>query len=630
MSLSALVLVAGCLSLAFAVPITPLGFERLPNGNTLIADCGAGGLHAAARALEVDSLGRLIWSYVGADVPFLHTARRLGNGNTLLATSDGHKVIEVSTAGATVWTDSSDLSYPNEAYRLDNGNTLITDRYNNQVVEVTPDLTVVWSYTNLLGPHNGNRLTNGNTLICDSDNDRVLEVDPEGSIVWQYAANLDWPRCAQRLANGNTLITDSYHNRVIEVTSSGTIVWSATNLPTPFAAQRLDNGNTLVSAGTQVVELSPSHSVVWRYPNTVPVVVETLMVLNPTSGCSLYAEIHRPAYAGSDNRVPGVILVPGGTGYGSSYDTTSLPDDLASDGFAFMHFDPSGRGKSTSYPENYDGYINQDGMHVCLSLLASKDYVDMSRLGIYSRGYGITMASGMIARYKDPQVKFLLDFEGPANRSQTCMDSGGFVPIPADSEAFWEQREAARFMKQVSCAYLRMQTAVDHDTTIKNNIDCIELIDSATAKAHGGGGISVWTRVNDATMNPANRAFTTSSPPAWIPEAQEPQDEVRALLYMHELAEKDLSAPVAETRAVVPVASLRAYPRPCRGVLELGLPLGTSARELRVHDVCGRLVRQTVVPAGRSSASLDLRGLPPAVYYVSVNGAGTVPVAVVR
>ena len=38
----------------------------------------------------------------------------------------------------------------------------------------------------------------------------------------------------------------------------------------------------------------------------------------------------------------------------------------------------------------------------------------------------------MIARHAEPPVKFLLDFEGPADRSQTCQDSGGFVPVPAE------------------------------------------------------------------------------------------------------------------------------------------------------------------------------------------------------
>ena len=611
-----------------SVSVQPLGIERLPDGNTLIADCGYSG-GAAGRALEVDSLGRLVWAYVRCDVPFLHTARRLANGNTLMSSSGGNRVVEANPDGDTVWTDSSGLAYPNEAYRLANGNSLITDRNNNRVIEVTPQRAIAWSYINLTGPHNGSRLANGNTLICDSENDRVVEVDASGAVVWQYATSLHWPRCAQRLGNGNTLIADSQDDRVIEVDSSGTVVWSA-NLPTqPFAAVRLDNGNTLVSAGIHVRELTPADSVVWQYPNTVAVVVESLQVVNPTSGCTLYVHIHRPAYAGPGHRVPGVVFVPGGIGFGSEFDATGLPDDIASDGFAFLHFDPDGRGKSGAYPENYDGHVQQDGMHACLSLLASRNYVDTSRLGVYAQSYGITMGSGMIARYPEPPVKFLLDFEGPADRSQTCLDSGGFVPVPADSDTFWQEREAARFMKQVPSAYLRMQPQVDSDPRIPDNRHAIQLIDSATAVGHGGAGISAWTRVNDSLMNPVNHVYTVGNPPVWIPELQELQNTVRTLLYLHELTGGDFSS-VAERRDLGPAASLRAFPRPCRGVLQVGLPPETGSRELRVHDVCGRLVARSVVPAGSRQSVLNLRDLQPGVYYVSAAGAGTTPVVVVR
>jgi hypothetical protein len=619
------VAVAGCLSLASAsVQIMPLGVERLPNGNTLIAD-GRVFTGNDARALEVDSLGRLVWAYIKGDVPFLHTARRLADSNTLMSSSYGDKVLEVNLDGDRVWLDSSGLSYPVEAYRLANGHTLITDHDNNRVIEVTPDLSIVWSYSKLAAPHNGNRLANGNTLICGSDSGRVVEVDSTGSVVWQYALGSS---CAQRLANGNTLIVDPGHNRVIEVDYSGAIVWSAGGLTSPYTAVRLNTGNTLVSEFERVVELNTADSIVWQYPNTVSVVVETLRVVNPTSGCTLYVHIHRPAYAGPANRVPGVIFVPGAKGFGSWLDSTTTPDDIASDGFAFMHFDPDGRGRSSAYPENYDGFVHQDGMHACLALLASLDYVDTSRLGVYTQGFGITMGSGMIARHAEPHVKFLLDFEGPADRSQTCLDSGGFVPVPADSDVFWSEREAARFMKFVPGAYLRMQTQVDSNPGIPDNRHAIQLIDSATAFAHGGAGISVWTRVNDSLMNPSNQVYTVSDPPVWIPEVQEPQDFVRTLLYLHELA--GVPDCVAERRTVGPAATLRAYPRPCRGVLQVGLPPVTGPRELQIHDACGRLVKRSIVPAGSRHSMLDLRDLRPGVYYVSTAGAGTVPVVVVH
>jgi len=161
-----------------------------------------------------------------------------------------------------------------------------------------------------------------------------------------------------------------------------------------------------------------------------------------------------------------------------------------------------------------------------------------------------------------------------------------------------------------------------------DNRHAIQLIDSATSVGHGGTGISAWTRVNDSVMNPVNRVHTLSNPPAWIPTLQELQNSVRVLLYLHELA--DLTVGIAESRETVQSASLRAAPRPCRGALQVVLPPGLGKRELHVRDVCGRQVARTVVPAGRTQAVLDLRGLRPGVYYVSAAGAGTVPVVVVR
>jgi len=328
--------------------------------------------------------------------------------------------------------------------------------------------------------------------------------------------------------------------------------------------------------------------------------------------------------------VPGVVFVPGGTGCGIRFDfPIPVSDDIASDGFAFLHFDPDGRGQSGAYPENYGGYVHQDGMHACLSLLASRDYVDTSRLGVFTQGHGITMGSGMIARHAEPRVKFLLDFEGPADRYQTCLDSGGFVPVSPDSDAFWQEREAARFMKQVPSAYLRMQPQVDSNPRLWDNRHAVQLIDSATSAAHGGAGISVWTRVNDSVMNPANRVYTLSNPPDWIPTLQGFQDFVRFLLYLHELADMNPLG-VADRRASGPAASLQVVPRPCRDAVHVALPPGLGKRDLLVHDVCGRLVARTVVPAGSAQATLDLRHLQPGVYYVSAAGEGTVPVVVVR
>jgi hypothetical protein len=622
----------------------PSGIERLSNGNTVICDCiamdqpTAGNLPTdsikpTARVVEIDSSEHLVWAYVRGDIPWAHTARRNDNGNTLITATQTNRVMEVTSRGQVVWQMNTGLDYPNEAYRLANGHTLITDRNNNRCIEVDSAGHIVWSYTNLTLPHNGNRLANGNTLICDSEGtpNRVVEVTPGGSVVWQYSTGLSWPRCCQRLPDGHTLITSSRNNRVIEVDSTGNVVWSfASGLSQPYQATRLANGNTIISTDARVIEVDSARNIVWQYP-PVSALADEFWVVNPTSGESLYVHIHRPLGAGPSNPVPGIVLVPDALGAGTVFDDNGMADSIATDGFAVLHFDAEGRGRSGG-TEDYNGYVHQDGLAECAAVLQSLPYVDSENIGIYSRGYGVVMATGMIARHASSPVKFLLDFEGPADRYQSSRDFGGPVPYPVDSEAFWQQREAARFIKSVPGAYLRIQTATDHTGLIPGNRHAIALIDSSTATEYGGSGISVWTRVNDSVMNPENQIYSPSDPPAWIPEVEESSMICREILYLHELT--DSSFHVAVSFRPSSLASrpspFAVLPNPCRGVLQVELPAVTGPRELQVHDVCGRLVARASVPSSIPQAAIDLRHLQPGVYYVSAAGAGTVPVVVVR
>ena len=616
-------------SLHATLPIqTVASAERLANGNTLIVDGGLVG-NAAGRAFEVDTLGRLVWAYLKSDVNWTHTARRLANGNTLISASVADKVLEVNPACDSVWACSAGLNYPNEAQRLASGNTLITDRDNSRVIEIDPAGTIVWSYTSLLHPHNATRLPNGNTLICDSDHNQVLEVTPAGTVAWSFGAGLNWPRCIQRLPGFHSLIADSRNNRVIEIDSLGTIVWRyATAMP--YTGARLPNGNTLISSGNRVIEVTPDSAIVWQYPLVTTVAVETLRVRNPASGCTLYTHIHRPAWASDANPVPGVILVPDSNRAGAMFDVSGLADNLARDGFAVLHFDPDGRGRSTPFPENYGGYTHQDGLQACAQVLAERSYVDSTRLGIYSLGYGVTLASGMIARHSSPAMRFLLDWEGPADRYQTCRDSGGWVPVAPDSEDFWLEREAARFMKQVPACYIRMQTATDHNPRLADKRHCIQLVDSATNPAHGGTGISPWTRVNDSVMNPANLTYSQSNPPVWIPEIQEVQNLPRVILYLHELAQKDLLTGIASPESRPAYARLAASPSPFRQSVTIR---DAGLTRVRIYDRSGRLARtlsgrDEVVWDGRDEQGRSVR---PGVYFAqSDHRAGAASIMLVR
>ncbi|MHC4916504.1 MAG: hypothetical protein ACYTGB_13535 [Planctomycetota bacterium] len=264
----------------------PCDVERLPDGNTLITDAGDE-LGEGSEIIEVTPEKEIVWGYRGG-LKFAHSAKRLESGNTLIADTNNNRVLEVTSAGETVWTsddwgggdgklsDGSHLHYPNKAKVLRDGNLCITDRNNDRALVVSRGGGVVWQCAGKLKhPHNATILENGNMLIADSDGQYVKEFTPAGEEVWSYgdgtADVLNWPRDADRLENGNTLITDSKHARIVEVTPGGEVVWEykADHYANYYDADRLESGNTLLAdqQHQQVVEVNPAGEVVWCFRN---------------------------------------------------------------------------------------------------------------------------------------------------------------------------------------------------------------------------------------------------------------------------------------------------------------------------------------------------------------------------
>ena len=119
-----------------------------PTGNYLVA-------HEGEKCIrEYDREGTVDWEYeVGSQ---LYSAVRLSNGNTLVGTGDGHRVIEVTKDKKIVWEvnenelDGVKLAWVTMVDRLPNGNTWIVNCHagpnNPQIVEITPDKKVVWTF----------------------------------------------------------------------------------------------------------------------------------------------------------------------------------------------------------------------------------------------------------------------------------------------------------------------------------------------------------------------------------------------------------------------------------------------------------------------------------------------------
>jgi outer membrane protein assembly factor BamB len=160
------------------------------------------------RVIEVSEATKHIrWQFPAAgSTSSLNTpnsAERLPNGNTLIADSGNGRVLEVEPAGTFKWvfpasSAGHQLENPAFASRLPNGNTLITDAGTNEIIEVdaSDPPNVVWSYSTTNRnpcdpspqPTSAVRLANEHTLITDQFNEQILEVDhsPSPKLLYTY------------------------------------------------------------------------------------------------------------------------------------------------------------------------------------------------------------------------------------------------------------------------------------------------------------------------------------------------------------------------------------------------------------------------------------------------------------
>ena len=201
---------------------------QLTAGNILITD--------QTGVREFDAQKQEVWTYT-AGAQGAAIARKLRNGNVLVADPNTNSILEIRPAGRTggevVWR-IEDVQNPWDVSRLDNGNTLVTERYNNRVVEYDAKTrNVVWQAVAQY-PMSAQRLENGNTLI--STNNAVFEVNKAGLEQWR--ANLlrggaIRPHRAVRLENGNTLITDLQKGQVVELDPNSVEVWKKSGLSIP-------------------------------------------------------------------------------------------------------------------------------------------------------------------------------------------------------------------------------------------------------------------------------------------------------------------------------------------------------------------------------------------------------------
>lgn len=242
-------------------PVGPIhDVHVLPNGNVLFQKNWT-------QILEVtpDAEKKIVWSYDAGKMNGnegkrveVHAFQRLPDGNTMIAESGVSRIIEVDKDGKLVKEiklkvkSSNTHSDTRLVRKIANGNYLVAHEAEGAVREYDSAGNVVWDYPvpmfdkNGAGGHGpegfGNkcysaiRLTNGNTLIGTGNGHSVIEVTPAKEIVWHLKQDdlpgikLAWVTHVHSLPNGNIILGNCHagpeNPQIIEVTREKKVVWS--------------------------------------------------------------------------------------------------------------------------------------------------------------------------------------------------------------------------------------------------------------------------------------------------------------------------------------------------------------------------------------------------------------------
>jgi len=191
--------------------------QVLANGNVLINP---------GVVQEVTPDGKIVWEVGKPVVLNPESCQRLPNGNTMIADNAAHAILDVTPEKQVVWRYEVP-GKPNmrQVRRLANSNTLICASSNHEVLEVSPAKEIVWRYT-LPFPYLAQRLENGNTLISSGagagkQGHFLIEVDPAGSTIWKYGGDeapaderLNWPSGFVRVPDGTIYVSECRSARI--------------------------------------------------------------------------------------------------------------------------------------------------------------------------------------------------------------------------------------------------------------------------------------------------------------------------------------------------------------------------------------------------------------------------------
>jgi hypothetical protein len=213
-------------------------FQPLADGHVLYAYGGN-----PTGVVEIDRDQKPVWNFV-SKCPQVLGCQRLPSGNTLVAEQGPPAAVEVDPLGKVVHTTPLVTSYEHfhqqvrNIQQLASGNILAGHEGEGAAREVDPSGKVVWQFTGVTNCPSAIRLASGNTLIACGTQKRLIEVDPAGKIVWEFGEsdapelNLTWVASLQVLPNGNYLVGNFIRGaegkgaHAFEVTRDKKVVWT--------------------------------------------------------------------------------------------------------------------------------------------------------------------------------------------------------------------------------------------------------------------------------------------------------------------------------------------------------------------------------------------------------------------
>lgn len=202
-------------------------FQPLPDGRVMIAESGPG------RIIEIDRDGKLLHEVkLKLDRPHPHSdtrlVRKLANGNYLVSHENDGAVREYAPDGTVVWEYIVPMfgreprgghgpeAFGNRlfcALRLPGGNTLIATGNGHSVLEVTPEKEIVWkieqndlpgirlAWVTTLEVHPNGNIVIGNCHAGEGQ-PQLIEVTREKKVVWTF---YDWKHLGDGVSNSQIL-----------------------------------------------------------------------------------------------------------------------------------------------------------------------------------------------------------------------------------------------------------------------------------------------------------------------------------------------------------------------------------------------------------------------------------------